>query len=1065
MKAALLVLALGLSAYGQVVVNTTASHIRWGPNLPTRCSPNTGDIFFKTTSTIGPYWCSATNSWTFNGSAGSGTPGGSTNSLQINNGSGGFAGLASLGTTTTVLIGNVAGPPSFGAVNLGTMVTGSLAAASVAGGNPVFNTVVGQPSTDASSLVGRYNSVGQTSPVIEVQTNLNAHVCGINANGSTDCSISALTQFPSIATGTVLANTTGGSAPASATTLSSIFAAPPAIGGTTPAAGAFTTLSATGAVTLSGLSLGTQVSCLGLSSLNAVVLSNAGCGTGGGSGTVTSIGLVGTANQITVTGASPITSSGSWTLSIPNNPTLPGTTTGTFSGNLTGNVTGNASGTAATITGALALANTPLTTTQDILYDNAGALGRLPIVTSGQCLGNSGGVWTSLVCSGGSGITSLNTLTASSLTIAAGTGIGSIVLSGGNTITIPVDTTIIASIDQVHANLNFPTRTSTGVTALTFTSNTKPIAAYSAGMCFVMNTDTANPVSANIDALGIKALDEPDGSTPWPSGLIAAGQYFEGCYDGTVLRVVWPPASGMVYPGAGIAVSTGSAWTTSLTAPTGSLVGTGQANTYTTGLQSLASADFLSPVHSADPGTCTAGQFEFNSTTPAFKGCTATNTWTAFAAGSTPSFPLTVAGTVTSGGIPYFNTTTQESSSALLALNHILLGGGAGGAPTSDAKLDDGATTPNTLNYTGTGGFVASGGPVVAGSAIPSLAAGTGAFFGGVEGTAPTAGFPAAGYDGCSASSASHGLLCSFNNDTASLMARYSNNLSVFAATTSAQLAGVLSDETGTGLAVFGTSPAFTTDIHSTTAGTATVGTAALPFGSVYVGGAATNNIKITGTSAAARVETVPDVAADKTFALETTSTTANQIKVSTTTAGLSAYKDLPQVFEWPAANCVSTVPGSAWNTTLTPTCFAGTNNLGGYLPFVDTSAGQFAFQIPGDWDTTQQPYIKIVFGSLANTTGTVIFNVATACSKEDGSVTSDPTFTTADALTTKTMAAATRMWSTTVQMTQVTSGNNCLPGGLMLVKVTRGTDTASTAVSVEKAVITVPRLPVVQAN
>lgn len=39
------------------------------------------------------------------------------------------------------------------------------------------------------------------------------------------------------------------------------------------------------------------------------------------------------------------------------------------------------------------------------------------------------------------------------------------------------------------------------------------------------------------------------------------------------------------------------------------------------------------------------------------------------------------------------------------------------------------------------------------------------------------------------------------------------NNLSVFAATTSAQLAGVLSDETGTGVSVFGTSPSFTTQI------------------------------------------------------------------------------------------------------------------------------------------------------------------------------------------------------------------------------------------------------------
>jgi len=62
------------------------------------------------------------------------------------------------------------------------------------------------------------------------------------------------------------------------------------------------------------------------------------------SGSVTSVGLAGTANQITVTGSTPITSAGSWTLSIPTSPTLPGTTTGTFSGNLTGNVTGNVTG-------------------------------------------------------------------------------------------------------------------------------------------------------------------------------------------------------------------------------------------------------------------------------------------------------------------------------------------------------------------------------------------------------------------------------------------------------------------------------------------------------------------------------------------------------------------------------------------------------------------------------------------------------------------------------------------------------------------------------------------------
>lgn len=49
--------------------------------------------------------------------------------------------------------------------------------------------------------------------------------------------------------------------------------------------------------------------------------------------------------------------------------------------------------------------------------------------------------------------------------------------------------------------------------------------------------------------------------------------------------------------------------------------------------------------------------------------------------------------------------------------------------------------------------------------------------------------------------------------DLAGTVALTANNLSVFAATTSAQLAGVLSDETGTGVAVFATAPTFTTSI------------------------------------------------------------------------------------------------------------------------------------------------------------------------------------------------------------------------------------------------------------
>jgi hypothetical protein len=94
-------------------------------------------------------------------------------------------------------------------------------------------------------------------------------------------------------------------------------------------------------------------------------------------------------------------------------------------------------------------------------------------------------------------------------------------------------------------------------------------------------------------------------------------------------------------------------------------------------------------------------------------------------------FPVTLSGAVTSGGIPYFNSTTQASSSALLTLNSPILGGGAGGSPftatflTTDAisQLNvgvAGAAASGAVNYVGsTSGSRAITVPAVAGSATP----------------------------------------------------------------------------------------------------------------------------------------------------------------------------------------------------------------------------------------------------------------------------------------------------------------------------------------------------------
>lgn len=58
---------------------------------------------------------------------------------------------------------------------------------------------------------------------------------------------------------------------------------------------------------------------------------------------------------------------------------------------------------------------------------------------------------------------------------------------------------------------------------------------------------------------------------------------------------------------------------------------------------------------------------------------------------------------------------------------------------------------------------------------------------------------------------------------TSGTMATTANNLGIFAATTSAQLAGVISDETGTGALVFGTSPTLTTPTFSSIVNTGTL--------------------------------------------------------------------------------------------------------------------------------------------------------------------------------------------------------------------------------------------------
>ena len=82
-----------------------------------------------------------------------------------------------------------------------------------------------------------------------------------------------------------------------------------------------------------------------------------------------------------------------------------------------------------------------------------------------------------------------------------------------------------------------------------------------------------------------------------------------------------------------------------------------------------------------------------------------------------------------------------------------------------------------------------------------------------------------------------------------------SNKLSVFSATTSLELAGVISDETGSGVLVFATAPTFTTSIDSGATFTAFGSATALTAG--YTGTAASTTNLSTGITATATTKTI----------------------------------------------------------------------------------------------------------------------------------------------------------------------------------------------------------------
>jgi hypothetical protein len=166
------------------------------------------------------------------------------------------------------------------------------------------------------------------------------------------------------------------------------------------------------------------------------------------------------------------------------------------------------------------------------------------------------------------------------------------------------------------------------------TSGTLKLLAADATTDWSLTFPATSPTGLALFAAGtMSALAVTDDAIPTGNGTTMELKVLPSCSDATNSKLLYNSttnafscgtdqtgAGSMTYPGAGIAVSTGSAWGTSLTAPTGALVGAGQGNTFTTGAQDFGSATSLKVPTSAGAAPTASGLIAYDSTANQFKG-------------------------------------------------------------------------------------------------------------------------------------------------------------------------------------------------------------------------------------------------------------------------------------------------------------------------------------------------------------------------------------------------------------------------------------------------------------
>ena len=635
------------SGGGETQASTEASITLTGTNKtvglawPAISSASTYRVY-RGTSASGEnvYYTSATNSYTDTGAAGTAASPPSTNTAWValtagsgsglqDPGSNGIVKRTALDTTTVAAYSDVVG--LWTSCTLGYLKydgtcsnptgTGTVTSVGLAGTANQITVTGASPITGSGSW-----TLSFPSTLFQTNSVSNTSVNGVNFLTSTSNSVGLTVTPVNSATNGMKFEVSGSSYTGNAATATALAATPSQCTG-----GQFAT-----GVAASG---------------------NANCGSPAGGGTVTSVGLSGTANQITVTGASPITGSGSWTLSFPS--TL-------FQTNSVSNTSVNGVNFLTSTSNSVGLTVTPVNSaTNGMKFEvsgssysgNAATATALASITGYSVYGSgaSAGTWITPTANGQcfmSGAASYATTTPSFQTCPSGftnpmTTLGDIIYenatpaaarlagaTGPNSVPQFLSSTPSGGVAQAPAwsLAGIATNAQTGTSYTVLATDRNSYVSFSNGSSIAVALPQANSTGFTSN-FAFKACDIGTGTatiTPATSTIsyttgssytsgassmaLTTGQCATVYSDNTnYFANIIETGSGMTYPGAGIAVSTGSAWGSSLTAPTGSLVGNGQANTYSTGLQDLSSATVKLPASAAYAPT-TAALFGYDTT-------------------------------------------------------------------------------------------------------------------------------------------------------------------------------------------------------------------------------------------------------------------------------------------------------------------------------------------------------------------------------------------------------------------------------------------------------------------